>query len=472
MRHPFRSTSVATPADQCTSDEDGAWPRATSQDLVVDPAQFSRLNAATAFRWGVAPLRWQDNALIVAVPDSLEGGELTLHARLERNCGCRVELRLASPGAIQTALRQAEAEVSALQDLSGEMSAPRRETGESGPTPSLQSLHEVAHPVVRLIDTLLLGALARRASDIHLEAYERGVLAKYRIDGVLYPAMDWIDAAYHAALTARLKVMAELDIAERRVPQDGRFSVRLADREVDCRLSVLPAVHGEDVVIRLLDKTAVVSGNERLSLDALGLSPVVVKRLRKAVREPYGMVLMTGPTGSGNEPATLKDPDGRMAWCAAGLAIPVVGTVAAGGCWAVSAVVAVGIGYFGAKAAVQTSKAIRHRPWKGAVFNEAGDGVGSGVVPSERPRGLPPEGVSPPVDGEVKPGPASRPSERDKGGQSLWDDKGGEWRWFPGDRWHNPHWDHNPHDKPSSPWINVDHGGVPSVKPVPDPKVQ
>lgn len=80
-------------------------------------------------------------------------------------------------------------------------------------------------------------------------------------------------------------------------------------------------------------------------------------------------------------------------------------------------------------------------------------------------RGLPPEGINPPVDGQCKPGPASRPSERDKGGQSLWDPNGGEWRWFPGDKWHNPHWDQNPHDTPSSPWVNVPHGGLPPVKP-------
>jgi type IV pilus assembly protein PilB len=299
MRHPFRSNAQATTGDQQPVETEGVWPRATPQELVVDPSQFARLSAATAVRWGVAPLRWDGDALIVAVPDTPEGGDLTLHTRLERTCGCRVALRLAAPQAIQAALRRAEADVSALQYLSGEMRAARREPEPDGPTLSLQSLQESAHPVVRLIDTLLLGALARRASDIHLEAYERGVLAKYRIDGVLYPAMDWIDAAHHAALTARLKVMAELDIAERRVPQDGRFTVRLSDREVDCRLSVLPAVHGEDVVIRLLDKTAVASGTRRLSLDALGLSPTVIKRLRKAVREPYGMVLMTGPTGSG-----------------------------------------------------------------------------------------------------------------------------------------------------------------------------
>ena len=81
------------------------------------------------------------------------------------------------------------------------------------------------------------------------------------------------------------------------------------------------------------------------------------------------------------------------------------------------------------------------------------------------PRGLPPEGVSPPIPEQCEPGPASRPSERDKGGQSLWDPDGGEWRWFAGDKWHNPHWDHNPHDRPSSPWINVPHGGLPPVKP-------
>ena len=106
----------------------------------------------------------------------------------------------------------------------------------------------------------------------------------------------------------------------------------------------------------------------------------------------------------------------------------------------------------------------------GAESGGNATGANNNQSGGERVRGLPPDGISPPVDGEVKPGPASRPKEQALGGQSLWDENGGEWRWYPGDRWHNPHWDYNPHDKPSSPWTNVDHGGLPSVKPVPDPK--
>jgi type IV pilus assembly protein PilB len=153
--------------------------------------------------------------------------------------------------------------------------------------------------VVRLINTLLLDALAKRASDIHIETYEAGISAKYRIDGVLYPAMDTLDRRHHGAFVSRLKVMAELDIAEKRVPQDGRFKLRLGSRDIDFRISVIPSVFGEDVVIRILDKSAITHGMRALRLESLGMSGDVLKRFRRAVREPYGMVLITGPTGSG-----------------------------------------------------------------------------------------------------------------------------------------------------------------------------
>ena len=166
-------------------------------------------------------------------------------------------------------------------------------------TVSLETLGDVSSPVVRLINTLLLDALARRASDIHIETYESGITMKYRVDGVLYPAMETLDARHHGAFVSRLKVMAELDIAEKRVPQDGRFKLRLGERDIDFRISIIPAVFGEDVVIRILDKSSITHGTRSLRLDNLGMAPEVLKKFRRAVREPYGMVLITGPTGSG-----------------------------------------------------------------------------------------------------------------------------------------------------------------------------
>jgi len=154
-------------------------------------------------------------------------------------------------------------------------------------------------PIVRLVDSLVLGAIDRRASDIHIETKDREVLVKYRIDGVLYPAVEPLDSRHHDTIISRVKVMSELDIAEKRVPQDGRFRLRVKGRTIDFRVSIMPSIHGEDAVIRILDKEQLNAAFRSLRLDVLGFSPADLRKLRKYITEPYGMVVATGPTGSG-----------------------------------------------------------------------------------------------------------------------------------------------------------------------------
>jgi type IV pilus assembly protein PilB len=154
-------------------------------------------------------------------------------------------------------------------------------------------------PIVRLLDTAILNALERRASDIHIETREDAVWIKYRIDGVLYPAVDPIDLRHHDALVSRVKVMSELDIAEKRVPQDGRFKLNLQGRKVDFRVSIMPSIHGEDAVIRILDKQYLSEEFADLKLERLGFTGIELQKIRKYISEPYGMFLVTGPTGSG-----------------------------------------------------------------------------------------------------------------------------------------------------------------------------
>ena len=154
-------------------------------------------------------------------------------------------------------------------------------------------------PVVRLVDSLILGAIDRRASDIHIETKDREVLAKYRIDGVLYPAVDPLDKRHNETILSRIKVMSELDIAEKRVPQDGRFRLRVKGRTIDFRVSIMPSIHGEDAVIRILDKESLNAAFSRLRLDVLGFAEAELRKFRKYITEPYGMVVVTGPTGSG-----------------------------------------------------------------------------------------------------------------------------------------------------------------------------
>jgi len=154
-------------------------------------------------------------------------------------------------------------------------------------------------PIIRLVDTAIFNALQRRASDIHMETTSHGFQIKYRIDGSLYPAADPIDKRFASPIISRIKVMSELDIAEKRKPQDGRFKLKVRGRAIDFRVSIMPTIHGEDAVIRILDKENLTEEFKTLSLEILGFSPNELTRLRRFAREPYGMFLVTGPTGSG-----------------------------------------------------------------------------------------------------------------------------------------------------------------------------
>ncbi len=164
---------------------------------------------------------------------------------------------------------------------------------------SIDSITADQSPIIRLVDTILFNAIQRRTSDIHIETREREVVVKYRIDGVLYQAMKPIDKRHHSTIISRIKVVSELDIAEKRIPQDGRFKVRMAGRTIDFRVSIMPTVHGEDAVIRILDKESTSEEFKTLNLGVLGLEEDTRRQLRKFINEPYGMVLVTGPTGSG-----------------------------------------------------------------------------------------------------------------------------------------------------------------------------
>jgi len=164
---------------------------------------------------------------------------------------------------------------------------------------SLQTIAESESPVVKLVNSTLYDALKSRVSDIHFEATGAGLAIKYRIDGVLSPvsALQGIELAEQ--VVSRIKVMAELDIAERRIPQDGRFKAMSRAQEIDFRVSVMPSIHGEDVVVRILDKRYLADQMEGLRLDHLGFSASTMRQLRRLAAEPYGMLLVTGPTGSG-----------------------------------------------------------------------------------------------------------------------------------------------------------------------------
>ncbi len=263
----------------------------------VDPKFFQTISVDLMHRHPFVPLGEHDGVLTIAIPDpqnllGLDELELLLNRPLRLVVTPRV--------AILAVLARSEGSNQALKELEAEYRSVLVKEDERGEEVlSVEKITQDLSPVVKLMDTILLSALQRRASDIHIEATGRATQVKFRVDGILLPALEPLDMKLHAPLVSRLKVMSDLDIAERRVPQDGRFRMRLDRKTVDFRVSILPSVFGESVVIRILDREAITTGVSALRLDRLGFNPEDLRRFRRAITEPHGMVLVTGPTGSG-----------------------------------------------------------------------------------------------------------------------------------------------------------------------------
>ncbi len=248
-------------------------------------------------RYQFVPIEDSGDALVIAMADP---NNIPAIDELEMILARPLEICVSAPSAIQNVLRQSGTSERVLQEVSEDFKlhiVKESETGED--ILSLESLDKDESPVIKLIHTTVLDAVDRRASDIHIETTDKNVLIKYRIDGIMYAATEPIDIKFHSPIISRIKVMSDLDIAERRVPQDGRFKLRTAKKTIDFRVSILPSAFGEDVVIRILDREAITAGVNELRLDTLGFSDVDLRRFRRSIREPYGMVLVTGPTGSG-----------------------------------------------------------------------------------------------------------------------------------------------------------------------------
>jgi type II secretory ATPase GspE/PulE/Tfp pilus assembly ATPase PilB-like protein len=263
----------------------------------IDHALFRSIPADLMLRYGFVPFRRDGQTLLIVVSDPRDLQTID-EVGVQLNTPIRVCVGTAS--SIQGILKKSESSTRVLEEATEGFQIQVVREDESGEESlTVEKLTQGDSPVIRLIDSMVFTALQRRASDIHIETGDDAVHVKYRIDGVLQPAMKPIDRRYNSTLISRIKVMAELDIAEKRVPQDGRFKVRVRGRSIDFRVSIMPSVHGEDAVIRILDKESMSEQFTELRLDILGWPEVEMKRFRKYIREPYGMVLVTGPTGSG-----------------------------------------------------------------------------------------------------------------------------------------------------------------------------
>src|SRR4051812_6960929 len=248
-------------------------------------------------RYHFIPEGRHDGRLAVVLADPTDVVKLD---ELEMLLGEAVEPKVGARSAIDDILQKSESVQRVLDEASEDFRMQLVQEDEQGEEVlSLDRLTADQSPIIKLVDTTIFNAIQRRASDIHIETRDSEVIVKYRIDGVLYQAMEPIDKRHHQTIISRLKVMSELDIAEKRIPQDGRFKLRLVGRTIDFRVSIMPSVHGEDCVIRILDKESMNKEFKNLRLDILGFDEETMRKLRKFIREPYGMVLVTGPTGSG-----------------------------------------------------------------------------------------------------------------------------------------------------------------------------
>jgi len=267
------------------------------QEFRVDPGFFSTIPIEWMQRQPFAPVSDQDGFLTIAVVDPQD---LRAIDELELLLGREVRLVVSTKSAIEDGLAASEGNKQVLTRLQAELHPILVKEDDKGEEIlSVESISKDQSPVVKLVDTIILSALQKHASDIHIEPNEHAIDVKFRIDGVLYPAMEPLAPSLHSSLISRLKIMSELDISERRIPQDGRFKLHVEKRTVDFRVSILPSVFNESVVIRILDKTSITTGVGGLRLDVMGYNPEDLRRFRRAITRPYGLVLVTGPTGSG-----------------------------------------------------------------------------------------------------------------------------------------------------------------------------
>ncbi len=265
----------------------------------IDPELFRTIPADLMFRYNFVPLEVHNNLLSIAVADP---SQVLLSDELPLLLGKKLAIKVATLHQISDLLKRTEQSQRVLEQATEAFTLQvSKDDEESDETISGDRLTRdtTVSPVVRLVETVIFTALERRASDIHIEARDAEVAVKYRIDGVLQHAMQPIAKEWHSTVISRIKVLSDLDIAERRVPQDGRFRVKYKGRFIDLRVSIMPASHGEDAVLRVLDKETLSEKFQSLSLDVVGFSQDEMRRFRRYIREPYGMVLVTGPTGSG-----------------------------------------------------------------------------------------------------------------------------------------------------------------------------
>ncbi|HEY1526640.1 MAG TPA: GspE/PulE family protein [Candidatus Angelobacter sp.] len=272
------------------------------RDYHLDAELFKTVPVDLMFRYNFVPLEQNDSTLAIAIADP---SKLMMIDEIGLLLNRRIKTKVATLSQISDILKKTEQSQRVLEEASEGfvLDVVRDDEGSGDENITIDRITGTAEadvsPIIRLVDTTIFTALQKRASDIHIETESDSVVVKYRIDGVLTPAMQPMAKEHHSTIITRIKVMSELDIAERRVPQDGRFRVKYSGRLIDFRVSIMPTIHGENAVLRVLDKESMSEKFRNLVLDVVGFDEEDLRKFRRYILEPYGMVLVTGPTGSG-----------------------------------------------------------------------------------------------------------------------------------------------------------------------------
>jgi type IV pilus assembly protein PilB len=270
------------------------------REVRIDHDLFHSIPVDLMFRYNFVPIQGHNGTLEIALADPRN---LNLIDELAVLLNKKLRVKVATLSQISDLLKKTEQSQRVLEEVTEgftlDVVGEEENSDETLSIDKLSAADSDIAPVIKLVDTTIFNALERRASDIHIETRDQEVAIKYRIDGVLHYAMPPISKDWHSTIISRIKVMSELDIAERRVPQDGRFRVRYKNRLIDFRVSIMPTIHGEDAVLRVLDKESMSEKFSKLSLDVVGFADDDLVKFRRYIKEPYGMVLVTGPTGSG-----------------------------------------------------------------------------------------------------------------------------------------------------------------------------
>ena len=266
----------------------------------IDHELFRTVPVDLMFRYHFVPLQAQNGTLEIALSDPRQ---IVMMDELSVLLAKKLKVKVATYSQITDLLKKTEQSQRVLEEVTEgftlDVLGDEENADENLSIDRLTSDEANIAPVIKLVDTTIFNALERRASDIHIETRDQELAIKYRIDGVLQYAMSPIAKEWYSAVISRIKVMSELDIAERRVPQDGRFRVRYKGRLIDFRVSIMPTIYGEDAVLRVLDKESMSEKFSKLTLDVVGFADQDLAKFRRFIKEPYGMVLVTGPTGSG-----------------------------------------------------------------------------------------------------------------------------------------------------------------------------